>query len=142
MLFDDPLRIALPPEECKVEVELWKDGTELRVARVRVYGDGTLETGSHLADVGIDFAQLALLDAAEPDDFRVYDCPEGSERWIDALNRVGLFAAIPYGSGLDRQMFVVSTGFGDGRYPVYKLLRGSCMVGIEIVFIEFDMPSD
>ena len=50
---------------------------------------------------------------------------------------VGIVAMAPFSSGaVPVPMPFVQSGFGDGAFPIYEILRDSARVGAEVVFID------
>jgi hypothetical protein len=116
---------------------------DLRIAGVRAFPAGAKVTrGEKIKEIPVDLGGIAVVDIAtlEP------STKEVEEEYMDWLEDV------LYGSNGESQTAtqvweptgtkipVVASGFGDGSYPVYQLVRNGTVVGLEAEFIAAGSP--
>ena len=104
-------------------------------ARLRVVPAGTNPTlGGKLADLSVDHARAGVIDydtflATVSDDFDSYE--EWTGTALDDELSLNFSGSIDFGP---TSMVYVTSGHGDGTYPVFELLEGEQVVGIECHF--------
>jgi len=107
----------------------------LYCARLRVVPAGTNPTlGRKLADLSVDHAKAAVIDydtflATVSSDFDSYEEWTGME--LDDELSLNFSGRIDFGAA---SLVYVTSGSGDGTYPVFELLEGDKVVGIQCHF--------
>lgn len=139
MILVDPASES--PEWPFVEVEPGLYAFEIHVpetwhcARLRVVPSGTDPTlGPKLGDLDVDHAKAAVIDydaflATAASDFDSYEEWTGTE--LDDELSLNFSGCIDFGP---TSLAYVTSGAGDGTYPVFELLEGEKVVGIECHF--------
>jgi hypothetical protein len=117
-----------------VSVRIMAYGEDKRVSRLRVFGTATAIVGALIGDVGVDFGQVGVFDPILLNQISDRMSEEQAMNMVNELGAIGLAGVVHPGEG-DATMPVVSSGFGDGRYPIHELVHAGHRVGIEIVFI-------
>ena len=133
--------IPLPPGEYQVLAKVMDWSDDRRVSRLRVVGpvqvDGAV-LGTQVGEVGVDFAQVGVGDWER--------CTSGAEaldeasqnRVVAALDTMELYGVAYWDEHGEVPMPFVQSGFGDGTFPIYEIVRDSVRVGVEVVFISTD----
>lgn len=136
--------VDLPPGEYTVEARVieykgwWS--RDRRVSRARVYRNSSVPLlGRRIGQTWTDTAATgfcdydALLRWSEGDEafYHVVD------RTMETADKCGIAV---YDAATDAVVPYVTSGFGDGEFPVFELIAGGRRVGIEVEFIEPDAP--
>jgi hypothetical protein len=134
---DDGLKVALEAGDYRVEVQGFVRGSDRRCARLRAYLESTEpELGQQLGTVSTDLATMGFYDPKCFQSLRKQGSQEffewGESAFDSSKSSHGVLvhdltrsAILPY----------VSSGFGDGTYPVYELIQRNRRVGFEVEFI-------
>lgn len=139
---NDAVTVPVPPGTYEVHVEAFSYGTDGRIARLIVHLPGAAPVrGKAIGEFGVDVATAAVFDADVLEDY-MDDDEESWEGWLDEyttrdfeeLDMAGLHPC----PDADTAMVYCSTGFGDGSYEVFELLREGRVVGAEAVFLRPD----
>lgn len=137
---NDAVTVDVPAGTYEVHVEAFSYGTDGRIARLMAFLPGvTPIRGKAVGEFGVDVATAAVFDVEVLE--RFMDSDEAAwEGWIDGytmreydeLDRAGLYPCADAGTA----MVYCSTGFGDGSYQVFELVRDGLVVGAEAVFLQ------
>jgi len=134
---DDGLKVELEPGQYRVEFRGFVRGADRRCARLRAYREGSKpELGKSIGTVSTDLATLGFYD---PKSFQPLK-RRGSEQFFEwgesafdtsksshgvLIHNLKKSAILPY----------VTSGFGDGTYPVFELTQQKRRIGFEVEFI-------
>jgi hypothetical protein len=135
---EERVTIRLPKGEYRVEVKVISFGWDQRFSRLRMCSTGDrVKLGKQLDKVPIDAGSLCFFHS-KTGAFLVK--PKVRDRlakmWQSSADRKYAFhSRIARNAG---PLGMLSTGFGDGRYPVKQLNKGAAVVGFEIVFLSSD----
>lgn len=134
---EDGLKVELAPGNYRVEVQGFVRGSDRRCARFRVYLEGSKpKLGQQLGTVATDLATMGFYDPKCFQSLRKQGSEEffawGESAFDASKSSHGVLvhdlkrsAILPY----------VTSGFGDGTYPVYELTQLNRRVGFEVEFI-------
>ena len=134
---EDGLKVELEPGNYRVEVQGFVRESDRRCARFRVYLEGSKpELGQQLGTVATDLATMGFYDPKCFQSLRKQGSEEffawGESAFDASKSSHGVLvhdlkrsAILPY----------VTSGFGDGTYPVYELTQQNRRVGFEVEFI-------
>ncbi len=133
---NDGLLVELSPGAYLVQAKAMNYISDKRISRLRVFAKGAEPyIGQEIGTTWTDTAQMGICDhqvflqSWGDDDDASYAviCPTLQDSWthgiavLDATTE----AIMPF----------VSSGFGDGEFPVYELLQNGHRVGVEVEFI-------
>lgn len=136
-LFEGPI-IDVPPGTYRVQVVVMDRRDDRRIARLRVLMGAEASAGDEIDSVGVDFAQVGVGDwEAVTRAAAALDRP-GEEAIIATMDTLDLYGVIVWSPNGEADMPFVSSGYGDGSYPIYEIRRDGTRVGIEVVFIDHD----
>lgn len=116
-------------------------GIERRIARLRILAPTKEYEVQHAGEISVDSGSVAVCD------LKVFtqalreietDLPAVQIRYLDKLALTRRYGVIDLEADFPARMAWVQSGWGDGRYPVYKLLYRDQIVGVEAVFIDDD----
>jgi len=139
---NDSVTVPVPAGIHEVHVEAFSYGTDGRIGRLMVYLPGAEPVRGKLAgEFGVDVAAAAVFDGDVLEVFMNED-EESWESWLDGytnrdyeeLDVAGVYPC----EEADTAMVYCSTGFGDGSYEVFELVRDGRVVGAEAVFLKPD----
>jgi hypothetical protein len=135
---EERVTIRLPKGEYRVEVKVISFGWDQRFSRLRMFSTGDpVKLGKQLDKVPIDAGSLCFFHSKTG---ALLMKPKVRDRlkkmWQSPADRKYAFhSRISRNAG---PLGMLSTGFGDGRYPVKQLKKGAAVVGFEIVFLRSD----
>lgn len=114
-----------------------QEGEEV-IARLKVCRAGIVKTRAEKSgDVIVDFAQVTVGDhAAMEAAGKSIRTPQDAQRMLDVLARPDLMGFVPWDLSGQVTTPYVRTPDGDGEFPIYQLVSGSQIVGIEVVFLD------
>jgi hypothetical protein len=140
---EDGLIVELAPGTYDVERKLVVYGNDARNAGLRVFPRG--QTTSRGAQIGETWTDTGELGVSDFDRARSTLEALGDDAFYDQYSKILDQADPGTGSGIVRHenaplLFFVSSGFGDGTYPVYELVSQDTRSGVEIEFIEPGTP--
>lgn len=136
----DGVDMPLPAGRYELTAECFAYGDDGRVARLRGLQEGkTFFARKLMGNYGVDVASAGVMDADAFDAWADAN-EEAAERWdkdfmesqLNNNDAAGFFPC----EGAKTEMAHISTGFGDGYYPVYALLNGNEVVGFETLFLQ------
>lgn len=134
---DDGLKVNLPPGEYELQVSAFVGEREKRIARLRGIQKGVKPIlGKEIGKVSTDCAMLGIYDRKNFQSL----LRQGSEVFYEWGEAAMDIVSKPYGilvQSLKKSAIlpVVTSGFGDGEYPVFELTRDGKRVGFEVEFI-------
>lgn len=135
----DGLVIGLPSARYGLEARVMDYGDDKRISRLKLVQDVPHELGELLgttfADVGYTGAcdHEALLDS-------VVGNEEAAEKLAQEVFEIDEYGKAALSDDPEAVMHVVSSGFGDGEFPVRELISESRRIGVEVEFIEAGAP--
>jgi len=138
MFFRDlppPPTFAVGSGSYQVQAKVVTYPGDKRVSRLRAVLEEPSSVGPRLGYVGVDFAQVTVFDPVVLNDAAENLTASESERLVDDLDAIREYGAVRIGADDSAIMPVVSSGFGDGRYPIHELLVDGKRVGLEVIFI-------
>ena len=130
--------VEVSPGTYQVQARVMDWADDRRVSRLRVTSCQDVRLGGQVGSVGVDSAQVGVVDwdaaqrASEGLD------AEGEQEVISGLDAPTLGGVACWSRAEGVFMPWVSSGFGDGNFPIYELLTGDIRVGAEVVFIHHD----
>ncbi|HVX84856.1 MAG TPA: hypothetical protein VH253_08580 [Phycisphaerae bacterium] len=133
----DSITLKLPPGRYQVAIKRvqYLDEQYTRVSRVRVSNSKGAQLGPQIDRVGVDAATLGIVDASALSD-------DNTEEWerhtaeIESSWQSGEDCGyVQWGDADSAIMAHVSTGYGDGTFPVCELTLNQQRAGFEIEFI-------
>jgi hypothetical protein len=133
--------ITLPPGEYQVLAKVMDWADDRRVSRLRVITgpidpvDGAV-LGRQISEVGVDFAQVGVGDWERCTSSAEALDEASQNRIVAALDTMELYGVAYWDEHGQVPMPFVQSGFGDGTFPIYEILRDSVRVGVEVVFID------
>jgi hypothetical protein len=134
---EDGVVVKAPRGRYIVQAKVMDYGCDRRISRLRVMVPGSdPELGEELGDTWTDTAQTAICD------FEVFsaawgdDDDEAYEKISDDLMDAESFGVAVLDDRTGAAAPFVSSGFGDGSFPVFELREGKRRVGFEIEFIK------
>jgi len=142
----DPALAPIPDEGTVVQVqsstldifyESIEFGGDTRVSRLRICSDGQLG-GDPVLDLGTVWTDTALLTAVSPAFFGELETHRARGALDERLGRIDLVGSVSLQEPL-LELLVVSTGFGDGEYPLRSGLGPEGTL-LEVTFITPDEP--
>ena len=124
-----------------VEARVVTYGIDRRISHVRVHPKGQVVTvGARAGEVGVDLAAVAICDvdrlAGWANDHQDEWQRWGDKLWFHRTAHAGIYTCEPAKTVVP----FVDSGFGDGTYPVYYLMRDGRPVGLEAEFIPPGTP--
>ena len=138
---DEGVSVAVAPGVYVVEARVMTYGIDRRISRVRVFANGLSGVpGEQAGEVSVDLAAVAICDVD-----RLHAWAQANEedwqRWVEGLAykhtaSAGAYTCEPAGTIVP----FLDTGFGDGTYPVFPLMRDGRVVGLEAVFLAPGTP--
>jgi hypothetical protein len=145
MFFRDlppPPTFDMPCSVYEVAAKIMTYPDDRRVSRLRAALDERATMGSPLARVGVDFAQVGVFDPVVLDSAaEKMDNSEG-EDMLTALDAITEYGVVHLGKDPVATMPTVVSGFGDGSYPIYELVRDEGRrAGVEVIFIGAEVLS-
>jgi hypothetical protein len=138
---DEGVILDASPGVYVVEARVITYGIDRRISHVRVYPKGQVVTvGARAGEVGVDLAAVAICDvdrlAGWASDHQDEWQRWGDKLWFHRTTHAGIYTCEPAKTVVP----FVDSGFGDGTYPVYYLMRDGRPVGLEAEFIPPGTP--
>jgi hypothetical protein len=111
-------------------------GQDHRIARLRVIQESAQPSlGEQVGETWSDTAMTSVCDLEAVKQVWGEDDDASFEKVSRYFDEAGDYGIALLGGRSDPTIPFVSSGFGDGVFPVYELLEGGKVVGFEIVFI-------
>ncbi|HEU4882886.1 MAG TPA: hypothetical protein VFT45_11585 [Longimicrobium sp.] len=132
---DACLALEVQPGTYTISVKVMDYGTDKRISRLRIARAGAEpELGRKAGAVWADVGRTGVCDAER---FGAVEPLKDEQRWTETIG-AALDAAETHGVATFEgvEMPFVSSGFGDGEFPVYPLKSGGEPVGAEVQFIK------
>lgn len=126
---------SLPAGTFEVKVKVMPFGWDVRVSRLRIVRtDSPLVLGNQMGEIGIDAANIAICNF--PPHEAAKDELTGEKIYAALVDQNGLAKIFKPDGPAEDVIVAISTGFGDGRYPIYELTNDAGRAGLELVFIK------
>ena len=135
----DGLLVEAPPGDYRIQAKVMDYGGDRRIARLRVFSSGACpRLGPQIGETWTDTARTGLCD------YEIFSQAWGSDndaayaKIEPVLDEAENYGTAVLDEGTGAVMPFVSSGFGDGTFPVHELMEGERRVGFEIQFIAAD----
>ncbi len=131
--------VALPPGLYRVQARAMAYGRDVRISRLRaIHPDAVAVTGPEIGHTGSDTANIGIYDF---DVFARAWGTDGNASWeviCPTLEAAATHGIAVLDKSVGAVMPFVSSGFGDGAFPVHELQTDGSRVGFEVTFLRTD----
>ncbi len=133
---NDGVVIKATPGSYLLKAKVASYGQDHRIARLRVVRESAQPSlGEQVGETWSDTAMTSVCDLEAVKRVWGDDDDASFEKVSRYFDEAGDYGIALLGGSSDPTIPFVSSGFGDGVFPVYELLEGGKGVGFEIVFI-------
>ena len=136
----DGILISSKPGKYQVQIKGIDFSGDRRVSRLKVFLQNESPTlGKQAGETWTDTAQTGIVDYESFSKAWGDDDDASYKKLQDKLESAENFGVVKFDKSANAVMPFVSSGFGDGSFPVLELVTNGQVVGVEVEFISAEM---